>query len=42
VLFIQKFTKLITALRSVVENGEGTLDKDATCMMTSLNQSDYH
>ena len=25
-----KFTKLITALRTAVENGEGSLDKEAT------------
>ena len=25
-----KFTKLITALRTAVENGEGMLDKEAT------------
>ena len=25
-----RFTKLITALRTAVENGEGSLDKDAT------------
>jgi hypothetical protein len=25
-----KFTKLITALRTAVENGEGALDKEAT------------
>ena len=25
-----RFTKLITALRTAVENGEGMLDKDAT------------
>ena len=25
-----KFTKLVTALRTAVENGEGNLDKEAT------------
>ena len=29
-LFILDITKLITALRTAVENGEGSLDKEAT------------